>query len=183
MSTRQIAKFEKIRNKYIYTKYKGFKVIEELNEIGENRNIYCISRQINYTNFSADSFSSLFNNNKEKQSKRTSNFCIISLVLFLIFLILLLIIIVLLKILLNRFGIFILNVWILPAILIITIVNYIIYFFKILIGTIILFNSNHLRKKRCCVKFLFWIFVDKTMIYIYKIRNFITKYKKELDYL
>ena len=183
VSTRQIAKFEKIRNKYIYTKYKGFKVIEELNEIGENRNIYCISRQINYTNFSADSFSSLFNNNKEKQSKRTSNFYIISLVLFLIFLILLLIIIVLLKILLNRFGIFILNVWILPAILIITIVNYIIYFFKILIGTIILFNSNHLRKKRCCVKFLFWIFVDKTMIYIYKIRNFITKYKKELDYL
>ena len=184
-SGKQNEKFEKIRNRYIYEKNKGFRLFDELNEFGENKNIYYISKQINYSNFPLDTFSSLFNDsNKEKKSKnKISNSLIISIILLIIFFILLSIIIFLLQILLEKFGIFILNVWILPAILIITIANYIIYFSKILIGAFILFNYHYLRKKKCCVKFLFWIFVDKSMIYLYKIRNFITKYKKEFDYL
>lgn len=56
------------------------------------------------------------------------------------------------------------------------------YFIMCLIASILLFKRYHLRNKAYHYKILFSIFVDKSMIYIFKVRNYITKYKKELEY-
>ena len=98
-------------------------------------------------------------------------------ILFIIF------ILYLVKTVLNTFDEFILKAWIIPIIFIITIFNFILYYIKMLIGSIVLYHGYHLRKKRCIIKCLFWLFVDKTMIQIYKVKNLISKYKKEFDYL
>ena len=87
------------------------------------------------------------------------------------------------KTLLNKFDKFIMNSWITPVSIMITIINIVLYYIKILFGTILLFTCYNKRKKYCLLKFLFWVFVDKSMIQVYKIRNLITKYKKEFDYL
>ena len=179
---RQIERYEKIRNKYIYVSKKN---LNENDDENEDKNIYFISRQINYCNLSIDSFHLLANvNNKEKESNKiVFNFVIISSILFTIFIILLSFMIVLLHKALQIFGVFILYVWIIPSIIIITIGNFIIYYLKILIGSILLFHYYHLKNKKCIANCLFWIFVDKTMMNLYKVRNLITKYKKEFDYL
>ena len=84
----------------------------------------------------------------------------------------------------NRIDLFFIKIWILPLIYITIIVAYfILYYLKILISSYIIFNLFGLRKKKYFIKFLFLIFVDKTDIQIYKIRNIITKYKKKFDNL
>ena len=86
------------------------------------------------------------------------------------------------KPILNKIDIFNIKIWVLPSIyIIIIIINFILYYFKILISSFILFHFFGLRKKRCFIRWLFWIFVDKTDIQIHKIKNLIAEYKKEFD--
>ena len=105
----------------------------------------------------------------------------ISFILTILLLVLIFLMFKLLKLFLNDFGSFIIFVWVSTSIIIYIIVYPLLYYIKILIGTILLFKCYHLRNK-AFGRFLYWVFVDKTMIYIFKVRNFITKYKKEFDY-
>ena len=182
-SRKKIAKFEGIRNKYICGARKRG-IDDELFDSGENKG-YFIIKEISYTYISIDSFSSLINDNNEEKgiNKTIYNYIIISGILFFIFIILLILVLVLLNILLERFGTFFLRTWIIPAILIITFLNFIFYYIKMCIGTILLFKYYHIRNSKWIVKCLFWIFVDKIMINKYKVRNLITKYQKEFNYL
>ena len=187
-SKRQITRFENIRNKYIYTLRKGFlKDIENDKEVidlfEENKSLH-ISPQINYSFYPFDSFDSLKLENKEKENGNIfHNFIIISILLWVIFISLFILALFLIQNLLNKFDRFIIKAWLFPIISITILVNLILYYFKILIGTILIFHCYNLRKKKCFYKYLFFIFVDKSMVYIYKVRNLITKYKKEFDYL
>ena len=131
-----------------------------------------------------DSFDSINDNKEEKEINKTIyNYIIISAICFFIFILLLILILVLFRIILERFGTFILKTWLVPALFIVIVLNYLLYYAKIAIGTFLLFHCYHLRNRGRFFKILFWIFVDKTMIYKYKIRNFITKYQKEFNYL
>ena len=85
------------------------------------------------------------------------------------------------KLILDDFGSFIINIWISSSIFIYLFAYPVLYYIKIFIGSFLLFKCYHL-KNRLIGKFFYWIFVDKTMIYIFKVRNYITKYKKEIDY-
>ena len=85
------------------------------------------------------------------------------------------------KSLLNDFGSFIINIWIGSSIFIYLLAYPILYYIKIFIGSFLLFKCYYIKNK-LIGKILYWIFVDKTMIHIFKVRNYITKYKKELDY-
>ena len=188
-SKRQITRFENIRNKYIYTLRKSFiskeigndKEVIDLYE--ENKSLH-ISPQTNFSFYPVDSFYSLKTVNKEKETENIFNkFILISILLWAIFILLFILALYLIQNLLNKFDRFIIKAWLFPLISIIIIANLILYYFKILIGTILIFHCYNLRKKKCFYKYLFFIFVDKSMIYIYKVRNLITKYKKEFDYL
>jgi hypothetical protein len=185
-SKRQIERYEKVRNKYIYVHKKV-----EINEIEiddksfDEKDNYCISPQSNYSYLPEDSFTNIKKgkNAQKESSKILFKFIFISALLMIIVVLLIIFILYLVKTVLNTFDEFILKAWIIPIIFIITILNFILYYIKMLIGSIVLYHGYHLRKKRCIIKCLFWLFVDKTMIQIYKVKNLISKYKKEFDYL
>ena len=82
---------------------------------------------------------------------------------------------------LNNYGYFIIKVWIRSFIVAYIIIYPAAYYLKNLLGSILLFKCYHL-KNRPFYKVLFRIFVDKIMIYAFKVRNYITKYQDELDY-
>lgn len=185
-SKRQIARFEKVRNRYIYVHKKS-----DINEIEidepsyEDKNSLVISQQNNYFYTPNKSF---INVNKVNNLSNSSNniilkFIIISAILMTIFSVLIIITLYLVKKVLNKFDKFILKAWIIPLIFVIIFLNFILYYLKMLIASVLIFHYYNLRKKNCFIKFLFWVFVDKAMIQIYKVKNLITKYKKEFDYL
>jgi len=70
----------------------------------------------------------------------------------------------------------IISSWLIPVIIQITIFNFIINYVFSLFSTILLFNLYGKRKKKNCFTFIFNLFVEKYMIYFYKIRSFINKY-------
>jgi len=70
----------------------------------------------------------------------------------------------------------IISSWLIPVIIQITIFNFIINYLFTLLSTILLFNYYGKRKKKNCFTFIFNLFVEKYMIYFYKIRSFINKY-------
>ena len=190
-SKRQISRFEKVRNKYIYVR-KNIKELDDEIEGEENsnnekdKNTYEIDPQNNYSYISVNSFISAKkskNGATEEANKLVHNCIFYSFLLLIIIVIVIAFTLFLVRHILDTFDVFILKAWIFPIIIVITVINFLLYFIKMLIGTFLLFHFYHLRKKRCCFKWLFWLFVDRSMIQIYKIRNLITKYKKEFDYL
>ena len=184
---RQIEHFTKVRNKYIYiNKRKDANEIEidERSNDGDDNVVFNISPQFNYVYFPSNSFNSQGNNIISKEdTKDIYNFILISFILLLIFACLLTILFISIKELLIIFGDFIINAWIFPLIIIFTVVSFVLYFIKILIGSFLLFHFYHWRKKGWFYRILYLVFVDQSMIYVYKVRNLITKYKKEFDYL
>ena len=100
-------------------------------------------------------------------------------VIGLIFVLLLGLSVIMIKKLMNEFEYFMVKIWILCTILILFVVYFLIYFIKIMIASILLFNCYHSRNKGCFMKFMFKIFVDKSLIYMFKVRNYITKYRRE----
>ena len=197
-------KFERIKNKYICPKNKNNCFEEEIG-IG-NRTISMISNnnyykglEISYENnfsflkieeFIINETLTKGSSNKWKSSNLSNTIIIpegywviinISLILTILLLIIIIILISIFKKYLNDFGIFIINIWIGCSIFIYIIVYPLLYLIKNLIGSVLVFKCYHLRN-RVGGKILYYLFVDKTMIYIFKVRNYITKYKKELDY-
>ena len=182
-SKRLITRFEKVRNKYIYVR-KG-KNVEQADELIDE-NTFEIIHQSNYSYISVQSFKSTKKSNKEANKDANTLFhdCIIySLVLLIMIIIVIATTLFLVRYILDEFDVFILRAWIFPIIIVMTIINFILYFIKMFIASFVLFHFYHYRKKRCCIKFLFWLFVDRTMIQRYKIKNLVTKYKKEFEYL
>ena len=184
---RQIEHFTKVRNKYIYiNKRKDANEIEidERSNDGDDNVVFNISPQFNYVYFPSNSFNSKGNNIISKEdTKDIYNFILISIILLLVFACLLTILFISIHQLLIIFGAFIINAWIIPLIIIFTVVSFVLYFIKILIGSFLLFHFYHWRKKGWFYRILYLVFVDQSMIYVYKVRNLITKYKKEFDYL
>ena len=187
-SKRKIERFEKVRNKYIYVRKRN-----EIDEIEfeqsfdeKENNVLEISPQNNYFYLPANS---LCSTKKSKSGVMKENdvifhkFFLYSFVLLIIIILLIISTYFLIDHILIKFDLFILKVWIIPILVLITLGNFILYFFKLLFGSFLLFYFYHLRKKRCFCRFLFWLFVDRTMIQIYKVKNLITKYKKEFDHL
>ena len=180
-SKRTVANFEKVRNKYIYVHKKKYNnEIEIDEELEENIQI---SPQNNYFYIPEQSFCNINKKSSKDNNNNTIKFIFVSIILMIICIILIFITLHLVKKVLNKFDEFILKAWLIPIFILITIVNFLFYFLKMFIGSILLFRFYHLRKKRCILRCLFWLFVDNSMIQVYKIRNLITKYKKEFDYL
>ena len=102
--------------------------------------------------------------------------------LFLFLFILIMAIFPLNKIFLDHFGFFIFKIWLISSITIYIVIYQFLYYIKNLIGSFLLFKYYHLKKRVIFKKILFVFFAKKTMIYMFKVRNYITKYKHKLDY-
>ena len=187
-SKRKIERFEKVRNKYIYVRKRreDYEIEFDQSFDEKDKNILCISPQNSYFYFPVKSFNSVKKKNSSLRIEADimiHKFIKYSIILLLIAIILIIGTLLLVQKILDKFDIFIIKAWIFPIIITITVINFILYFFKMLFGSFLLFHFYHLRKRKCFCRFLFWIFVDRTMIQIYKVKNLITKYKKEFDYL
>ena len=195
-------KFERIKNKYICTRKNKvlYEIeIDSMSESASNSHEYysqlVVEHKINLSYFPLEEYftnetliysDNNLNSNKIKLKmipegyKQLIN---INIALFILLFLLIFGIVIFDKILLNHFGVFIIKVWIIPTIIFYIIIYPISYYLKNLFGSILLFKYYHLKNRGALYsKILFGVFVNKTMIYIFKVRNYITKYEKELDY-
>jgi hypothetical protein len=181
----QKERFEKVRNKYIYVRKKiEINDIEIDNDYSQAKNKLSVSPEINYSFYPSNSFLNLKKDESSKEStKNIILFIFISFILWIIFICLGIFILYLIQIILNKFDEFVIYAWLLTICVAITLINFILYYLKMIISVFVLFHCYYLRKKYCLFKCLFWLFIDKGMVHAYKIRNLITKYKKEFDHL
>ena len=154
-----------------------------INDSQTKKNL-CISPQINYSFYPSNSFLNLRKNEDSKESSQNIiQFIFISFLLWTFFIGLGVFMLYLIQIILNKFDVFIIYAWLLTIIVAITIVNFLLYYLKMIISVFILFHYYYFRKNNCLLKCLFWVLIDKAMIHIFKTRNLITKYKKEFEHL
>ena len=186
ISKNSISRFEKIKNKYLnsnkFFKFNFSKSKKEINN--DNKDIespLCIYHNNNISIYNTEEYknSNLEGNEVSDSGNDYKLLVIMSFVLGFLFFTLLLISIIMIKKLINEFEYFMVKIWIFCTILILFVFYFLIHLIKIIIASILLFNSYHSRKKGCFTKLMFKIFVDKSMIYMFKVRNYITKYKRE----
>ena len=196
-------KYERIKNKYICPSRKSKSLLEsEIEPIIENKPLireHCaqlvIEHEYNYSFFPIkeyiknDALSTYSNKslissktNKKYVPEGYSLLINVNIALSILLFLLVIIIFVLIKSFLNNFGFFIIKVWLHSTITIYIIIYPLFYYLKNLAGSVLLFKCYHLRSRTIYYRAFFWIFTNKSLTYMFKVRNYITKYKNELDY-
>lgn len=179
-----LKRIEGIRNRYILSK-NDIKFDETL-DVSIYLKTYSnleIETLDNYTYISTDSISNQINNNKKKSSdsKKIYQSLMSTFVLLLILT------------LFNSGLFFIQNVFnnddnsfytkfLCPVSFQIIVFNFLIHYLFALFTSFIIFKYYGYNKKNC-LKIIFNLFIEKYMIYIYRIRLLIKKYNKELEFI
>ena len=195
-------KFERIKNKYICPRKNKVLNEIEIDSVSESKSFsqetYTQLEIIHENNLSyypreeyiqTETISVYTDNNFWTSTKINTKYnpegyysvIIINSILFFLLFILIIILFPLSKYLLNHFGHFIIIVWLISTIIVYILIYPLCYYIKHFIGSLLLFKCYHL-KNRIIYTILIRIFVDKIMIYIFKVRNYITKYAEDLDY-
>ena len=180
ISKNTICRFEKIKNKYI-TLNKGYDLINlKKDNNSKDQSLLTICHNNNLSIYNTDDYIACNENaGSSRTGKEFTILVIMTLILGIIFFSLLLLSVIIIKKLMNEFEYFMVKIWLLCTILILFVFYFLIYLVKIIIASILLFNFYTRRNRGCFIKFMFKIFVDKNLIYIFKIRNYITKYRRE----
>ena len=176
-----ICRFEYIKNKYINSgrSYDSKRIQNRIVNNQEVESPLCVHYNNNISIIKIENYLE-FNNNKSNQKRREFPLLItVTIILGLIFFFLLFISIIIIKYLMNIYEYFMVKIWFLCTFMIIFALYFLFYFIKIGIASILLFNCYNKRKNGCFTRILFRIFVDKNLIYMFKIRNYITKYRRE----
>lgn len=177
-------KFERIRNKYMFKSLLDRKnTMEseidsishksvELYEIGYGENITYLAHPLNGKQ-----------KDESKEKSLILNMMIVCIILFVILMGVYCFICYTLKSVYEKYEMFIIYAWAFPALIEIFILDFIFsLFWNVIIGLIV-FKLFHLKKRNRKVKFLFKAFVDKYIMYIFKIRNYVTSYSNEFNYI
>ena len=175
-----ICRLEKIKNKYMdLNKCEEIDISKrKINK--EKEYSLSIYYNINISIFNFENYKSCNNNDIFGDVKKDiKRFVLTTIALGFIFFFLLFLSFILIKKLMNEYEYFMVKIWILSTFLVLLITYFLIYFIGIIIGSILLFYFYNRRNKGCFTKLMFRIFVDKILIYIYKSRNYITKYRRE----
>jgi hypothetical protein len=176
-----ICRFEYIKNKYINSgrSYDSKRIQNRIVNNQEIESPLCVCYNNNVSIIKIGSYLDLNKNNSNQKGKEFFLLVILTIILGLIFFFLLFISIIIIKYLMNIYEYFMVKIWLLCTFMILFVLYFLFYFIKIGIATILLFNCYNKRKNGCFIKLLFRIFVDKNLIYMFKIRNYITKYRRE----
>ena len=179
ITSNTIERLEKIKNKYIFiskNKSKSNVIPKNIN----NKSPLSIYYNNNISIIKVEDYKECEKNDVSGETKKEFKLLILmTLILGLIFFALIISSIAIIKKLLNEYEYFMVKIWLLCTILILFVAYFLIYFIKTIIGSILLFNFYPKRKSGCFIKFMFKIFVDKSLIYMFKIRNYITKYRRD----
>ena len=176
ISENTINHYKNIKNKYMSLNNYDFFEKKENNIINSNLSIY---NNINITLFNTDNYINCNRNDlTDREMKEFKLLIIMTFVLGFIFILLLFLSVVVIKYLMDEFEYFMVKIWILCTMIILFIAYFCAYLIKMVIASILLFNYYHSRNKGG-LKFMFKIFVNKSLIYLFKIRNYITKYRRD----
>ena len=176
-----ICRFEYIKNKYVNSG-RSFDSKRIQNRIVNNQEVespLCVCYNNNISIIKIENYLEFNKNDSNQKGKEFALLIIVTMILGLIFFFLLFISIIIIKYLMNIYEYFMVKIWLLCTFLILFVLYFLFYFIKIGIASILLFNCYNKRKNGCLIKLLFRIFVDKNLIYMFKIRNYITKYRRE----
>lgn len=181
ISNDSICRFEYIKSKYINSG-RSFDSKRIQNRIINNQEIespLCVCYNNNISIIKIENYLEFNKNDINQKGKDFPLLIIVTMVLGLIFFSLLFISIIIIKYLMNKYEYFMVKIWLLCTFLVLFVLYFLFYFIKIGIASILLFNCYNKRKNGCFIKVLFKIIVDKNLIYMFKIRNYITKYRRE----
>ena len=179
LTNNTIQHLEKINNKYANGSKININSLKKKN-IQAKESPLGIYYNINLSLFNEMSYQECDKNNNSRETKLEFTIIILmTFILGIIFSALIFLSISIIHTLLNEYEYFMVKIWLLCTILILFVAYFLIYFLRILIGSILLFNFYPKRKRGCFIKCMFAIFVDKSLIYMYKIRNYITKYRRD----
>ena len=182
LSLKTLHKFESIKMKYFVNEEK---VDDESSRYDTNVIKYVdldIESQKNYSYIPSNKLSKntiVLADNKSKIGMTI----MVNIILFFILLIIDMLILLVFKNIYEEYEERIISSWLLPVIFQITIFNFIINYLFAILSSIFLFNFYGKRKKKSCVSFIFNLFVEKYMIYFYKIRAFINKYNYHFKHI
>lgn len=173
-----IYRLELIRNRYIFNSQNNEYYRESKSKTIKYIDL-AIETQRNYSYILSNDIS--FNQLSTALNKKKIN--VIRLINFSLLITLLMIdaaLVIMLKKIYEQYENYIILNWLIPVLFQIIIVNFIINYIFAFIATILLF-SNYKRKKDCCSTFIFNLFVEKYMRYLFKIRTLINKYYREFE--
>jgi hypothetical protein len=182
LSLKTLHKFESIKMKYFVNEEK---VDDESSRYDTNVIKYVdldIESQKNYSYIPSNKLSKntiVLADNKSKIGMTI----MVNIILFFILLIIDMLILLIFNNIYEEFEEHIISIWLLPVIFQITIFNFIINYLFALLSSIFLFNYYGKRKKKNCICFIFNLFIEKYMIYFYKIRAFINKYNYHFKHI
>ena len=183
-----LKRIEGIRNRYILNRNDiKFDETLDVSIYAKTYNNLEIETLENYTYISTDSISKQLNNNTKNNKSSNSKIIYHSLIPTFVLLLFLTIINVGLYYFINQekendLDLDNLHYFIFIALLQIIVFNFIIHYLFGLFISFMIFKYYGYRKKNC-QKLIFNLFIEKYMIYIYKIRLLIKKYNKELEFI
>ena len=182
ISMTNVYKYEYIRNKYIFNNSQNRGYNKENNpKTIKYINLY-IETQKNYSYI----FSNDISINKLITTYNKSKLMTIKLINISLLLTLLIIdigIIIVLNKMYEEYDNYIIINWLIPTLFQILIINFIINYLFALFSSFLLFSYYDKRNNNCLYKVIFYIFVEKYMRYLYKIRLLINKYYREFENL
>lgn len=182
ISMKSLHKFESIKLKYL--------INEEKMGDGSSRHDTNVIKYVDLDIDSQKNYSYIPSNKLSKNTitstSNKSKLCmtiLVNIILFFTLIIIDMFILIVFNNIYEEYEERIISSWLLPVIFQITIFNFIINYLFALLSTILLFNFYGKRKKKNCFVFIFNLFVEKYMIYFYKIRAFINKYNYHFKHI
>lgn len=182
LSNNTIHNLEMIKNRYI----------TNVNKSKEN-NSYSNSNVVKYIDLDLQSLKNLsyipsnkiYKNQIISIDNKSKLFMtkLVNLILFFILFVVNIFIIIVFNNIYEEYENHIISIWLIPVMIQITIINFFINYFISLFCSILLFKYYGKRKKNNCFTFVFYLFIEKYMIYFYKIRMLINKYSYQFKHI
>lgn len=189
ISYKSLQKIQNIRNKYISTshypnrKYTVSSSIDSLSNYNTNVSSYEIEYIDAYSYYAHSLKQNKFNPVVKNEKKEICKLSIVCLFLILVVIAQYAFLLFISQTLYERFELFIVKAWIIPSLVYLIIIDFIVCFLWNIIISLIVFKGFRAKKKNLKIKVIFFLFVDKYIVYIFKIRNYISAYFKEFNYL
>jgi hypothetical protein len=182
ISMTNVYKYEYIRNKYIFNNSQNRGYNKENNpKTIKYINLY-IETQKNYSyifsnDISMNQLITTYNKSKLMTIKLINTSLLFTLIIIDIG------IAIVLNKMYEEYDNYIIINWLIPTLFQILIINFIINYLFALFSSFLLFSYYDKRNNNCLYKVIFYIFVEKYMRYLYKIRLLINKYYREFENL
>ena len=195
---KKIQKIESIHYRYMFQSISGIKIHSllsesELDSNSKSNMSISFTKQLevcyeyNYTYLSRNIYPSTspldISPQLQKQKTIVNRIFIVLTFLFMLLIVTYGFILMKFKTLYSNYGKLIIKCWLIPSLIQVMIINFICLFIWNFIISYAMFNWRTLKKVNCVVGLFFTLFVDKYQTSLFKIRNYITKYHNQFNYI